>query len=728
VALLRVVVELINGANRRPHKRHAAVMCAALCGDYRNTGGDWSTTTSATHSLTHTATHTHQMQMQGQGQGQYQQQARYLHGQKAAADPIADDLRITFSDVRMTEYQDSGASASQHFTGGSGVFDVDHDDDESEFDVEQQAGGGHRQTETHADPDTLPHRPSSVFFKTPSFVRPSSVRRQSISPPPPSPSSSSPPPPSVQFPKVAGAVTTTSFVYTSNGDLLNSQAQKRTTSGLGNKDARLKRLSTTDYGLDQGVEKVDLDNLDDFNPSLSVVKDPLPGSVKEAGDDYNHCNHIITDSNIVQSEVVDSAKTSTSDYSNTGNTYAMADSNHESRLSMESVDSLYLDTQKHDDDILRLQREIEEIERQERAERESVGGGDTDSIMKHERELVRLRKEIADLDNEINSPKPSNDIPRQDSRSQPSVVATQRSYEFDNTQGMVGLCDENYSEGGYIDDEAEEKTALNQPYEGKDSGKSSALSFFNPFSKNKTKTKTVVKGKSTYEGAYNEGISVTGVKKEYHVDTEYSTATYDDNNSFMDEVPLVNQNTGSKDEWPETAQIVRKKSALANSAGGDKPKRQVTFHKSISTPTMVRQAGHFDDFMENESVSVETGDDRGGTVRPMIIKKASSLQSNARPSSSASSSSSSGRRLKVSSNSRAARKSNSKSPPRRQLSGEAEWNSYKGGQGGTRPGSTLKVGRSQNVRLSEANLLKETKGDGVPVHKPENLTYQEKRK
>ena len=39
--LIRVVVELINGSNRKHHKSHVSIMCSAFCGSYRNTDGDF---------------------------------------------------------------------------------------------------------------------------------------------------------------------------------------------------------------------------------------------------------------------------------------------------------------------------------------------------------------------------------------------------------------------------------------------------------------------------------------------------------------------------------------------------------------------------------------------------------------------------------------------------------------------------------------------------------------
>lgn len=775
--LIRIIVELINGSNRKPHKSHVTIMCAALCGDYRNVDGDYN---GGAYGMKAEYFHQQSPQFQqmadhgqGQGQGQYQQQQvtskpQMKYEQKAAADPLADDLRITFSDVRMTEYPDNlgrsgGKSLTQKY---SGVFDDDSD--------EEQGGGVYRPTDTQHDPDTSPPRASSVFFKAPSFVRPSSVRRPSHAPPPTS-GNNSPPPPN-PLPPVSGAVTTSSFVFSSGNDLLNAPAQKRASTGattgggggVGGKAVRMKRMSTTDYGLDEGVEEVDLDHLDDFNPSLSQVTDPLPGSISHTngeGTTTSHCTNTVLKSDtsktggeafglqyssyclgndIVQSEVTnfdDQKPTTTSSSGHgvgegggsggnvstksppTATTYAMSDTNHESRLSMATEDSLFLETEQYEADIRRLQKEIEEIERQELAGKESVGGGDKASSARHETELERLRAEMAELDNEMRS----------------SIASASRQRPH-HEGGSLGLCDENYSEGGagseeksYMQSQDRTTGSSGNTSEGKGGG----LSFFNVFSKNKNK-----KGKSTYEGAYNEGISVTGVSKQYHVDTSYANTSQREHDSYdrhMDQAPLVDQHVHSQhdpdpqgqEEWP--TQVVRKKSSMTSVGGGDRPKRQVTFHKSISSPTMSRQqVGHVDDFVDECHYVPEYGGDASGEVRP--LKKSQSLHSNIRPSSGAMSTtsantSSSGRRQKVSSNSRAARKSNSKSPPRRQASGEAEWNSYKGGQGVSRPGSKLKVGKSQSVRLSEANQLKGAHGgdEGLQLHKPENITYQEKR-
>jgi len=792
--LIRIIVELINGSNRKAHKSHVTIMCSALCGEYRNVDGDYnggaySTKTEYFHQegpqFQHMADHVHsQGHSQGIAMGQYQQQQvtppkpHMKYEQKAAADPLADDLRITFSDVRMTEYPDNlGRPGTKTLNQTySGVFDDDSD--------EEQGGGGHRQTETHHDPDTSPPRASSVFFKAPSFVRPSSVRRPSHSPPNTTGNSPPPPPPN-PLPPVTGAVTTSSFVFSSGADLLNAPVQKRasagatTGGGAGGGAIKMKRMSTTDYGLEEGVERVDLEHLDDFNPSLSTVTDPLPGSIshnngttttishndtaaagvsksdtiKTGGEVFgNKYSSYCLDNDIVRSEVtnLDDQKppaSSTSGYGGGGgggsganvstktppvNMYSMADTNHESRLSMATEDSLFLETEKYEADILKLKKEIEEIERQERAEKESVGGGDSDSLMKHETELERLRAEMAELDNEMRSSIAS---------ANQQHASQQRPHHHQEEAGL-GLCDENYSDGGSGSEaksygQSQSRTTGSS---SSSSGKSGGLSFFNMFSsKNKNKSS----GKSTYEGAYNEGISVTGVSKQYHVDTSYANTSHREHDSYdrqMDQAPLVNQNHHSQhypdhqgqEEWP--AQVVRKKSSMTNagSGGGDRPKRQVTFHKSISSPTMTRQQlGHVEDFADESHYVPADYEGGGGDVRH--LRKAQSLHSNVRPSSGAMSTSStntstSGRKMKVSSNSRAARRSSSKSPPRRQASGEAEWNSYKGGQGVSRPGSRLKVGKNQSVRLSEANQLKGSPGggDGLQLHKPENITFQEK--
>lgn len=735
-------MELINGSNRKPNKSHVSIMCSALCGDYKNIDGDWTG-------------HGHPGDRMEQVRHNHQNpQGQHYGPQLYSVSPhIADDTRITFSDVRVTEYQrhsdsDSDIEESKksnkallknncghHYdneaknearvtitdmnitAGGidnivwkSGQFEDKEEGGSGRKDDEDVDGRVRRLTMTNQDLHPEGRRSSAVYFRVPSLMRPSGMRRQS------------------------SAGTGTELATAVDSSI--SHDKVISTQVYSSHDPVLDRHS--DCGVDTGVETIDLDDVDEYNP---VVSNVTPKVAKQAFYSDSSVSHNATatsssggnnndidisslqkDDEVMESGVFtleSSVSTSTSHQAldekiniptavTTANLgYKMVDTNHGSRLSMDTdADSVFLEAQKCEEDIKRLQREIYEIELLEKRERQSNHGGDKDSIQRYESEVEKLRREIAELD---------------------KTVVTLNSYAHSQKAEFGHSGNHFQSHRERLDDD------IHMSPESKSTSKSGGTLKFlkNPFSKNKNSgyifSTLTGRTKQSCEGAYNEGISVTGVSKEYHADTDYSSplvgndseicsgeagssqksSGWDEKNSNVlrnhhDNVDgsgyrhydtrgiVTHRGAGYREkneqsieeEWPQV--VIHKKSSITGPGKNDKPKRTVTFQKSVSSPTVPTEGSNY--FRDVTGCS-----DVGSEMRPIVIKKSSSLQSETQ--------SSSGRKLKVSSNSRRSSRSNSKSPsPPRRQSGEAIWNSRQRGN------SRLKVGKSNSIRLANSQV------------------------
>jgi hypothetical protein len=274
-ALLRIIVELINKSNRQPKKAHVSIMCAALCGDYRNLDGDYSGMHGGRGGGGEFAYHHHYQQQQNlhqPPQTQYKQHHYHHHPpppppqqHKTEATPLPDDVRITFSDVRMTEYQNDMSELHNETTelDGRGSSDIgvgnntritfsdvrpddDDDDEEKQQQAEKQAEATSRvrRNTVTAALGSSEGGGGAGFFKVPSR---NSVRRKSSTP-------------GLNTDTATSTTTTTTTKYTlgaSNSDVLwNIKSPSKSSTGINSATSTNEsgQCRDSDYGLETGVD------------------------------------------------------------------------------------------------------------------------------------------------------------------------------------------------------------------------------------------------------------------------------------------------------------------------------------------------------------------------------------------------------------------------------------------------------------------------------------------
>lgn len=517
-ALLRIIVELIDGSGEH-HKSYSSILTAALCGNYKNESARLDIESGKPNRQNMTHYEQYEQQLLQQLRHQYKLPSRDIYSDKQ----LADNLRITFSDVRMTEYNFNNNDSEHKFP---------HEDAKISFsDIRLSENPAFERPSTRNTFSKLPTQPeedadeedmqprkttaeensrgSALFFKIPSFIRPSVVRRKS-------------------------SLGISNDDTTAMNTLKNTSSDKEIVTGEPRRDSESDSESFLDAHplseSDEVFSNPQSTNNNHYSPSPSSAANRTPFAPGSATDKGQTGGRAWKEDNVVESETFELDAPSAQD------TKAMGPSIHQvepssPRNSMDLDDTFSYDAQQHELEILRLQREIEALEE---LEKQDEVRGDAASFQQHEHEIQKIQQEIDELERDMRSR--NEDLPVGNSAS--SLLGA-------NSRDIV--------------------TSGKQ--EAPSSSTSTKKVSFLPFSKGSRAAKL------NTEEAYTEGIS------NFHsqVDTRHDDVHDEsaDHNQFDD---------SNEDDWPSSSHIVHKPSSQQRDHSPSRGKT-VTFHKSSSLPT-----------------------------------------------------------------------------------------------------------------------------------------------